>query len=278
MAQLMDQSVEARRALRQALSAGLQAGSASRAVFEAALHCQDQVTLGLPCDVGDYTDFYTSIHHATTIGRQMRPDNPLLPNYKWVPIGYHGRASSIVPSGTAFHRPKGQTKAPDAATPSFGPCQRLDYELELGVVMARGNALGEPVAMADAEDHVFGISLFNDWSARDIQGWEYQPLGPFSARPSHGPKVTRRRWTTCTHPPTTPRAVWTLRWRSGCKPPPCKPLATPVTVCPHPITRTPTGVWPNWWRTTPSTGATCALATCWAPARCQAPVQGRAAR
>ena len=182
MARLMDQSVDARRALRQAISSGLQAGSAQRAVFEAALHCQDQVTLGLPCDVGDYTDFYTSIHHATTIGQQMRPDNPLLPNYKWVPIGYHGRASSIVPSGTAFHRPKGQTKAPDATTPSFGPCQRLDYELELGVVMARGNALGEPVTMADAEAHVFGISLFNDWSARDIQGWEYQPLGPFLAK------------------------------------------------------------------------------------------------
>ena len=182
MARLMDQGVEARRALRRALSAGLLAGSAHRAVFEAALHCQDQVTLGLPCDVGDYTDFYTSIHHATTIGKQMRPDNPLLPNYKWVPIGYHGRASSIVPSGSAFHRPRGQTKAPDAAVPSFGPCQRLDYELELGVVMARPNALGEPVTMEEAEAHVFGISLFNDWSARDIQGWEYQPLGPFLAK------------------------------------------------------------------------------------------------
>ncbi len=182
MARLMEQPVAARKRLRQALSDGLRAGGPHRAAFEAALHCQDQVTLGLPCDVGDYTDFYTSIHHATTIGQQMRPDNPLLPNYKWVPIGYHGRASSIVPSGTAFHRPKGQTKAPDAATPSFGACQRLDYELELGVVMARGNALGEPVAMQDAEAHVFGISLFNDWSARDIQGWEYQPLGPFLAK------------------------------------------------------------------------------------------------
>lgn len=185
MARLMNQPVAARRALRQALSAGLQTSQvnkASRAVFEAALHCQDQVTLGLPCDVGDYTDFYTSLHHATTIGRQLRPDQPLLPNYKWVPIGYHGRASSIVPSGTAFHRPNGQTKAPDASMPSVGPCQRLDYELELGVVMARPNTLGEPITMQDAEAHVFGISLFNDWSARDIQGWEYQPLGPFLAK------------------------------------------------------------------------------------------------
>lgn len=124
----------------------------------------------------------TSLHHATTIGRQLRPDQPLLPNYKWVPIGYHGRASSIMPSGTAFHRPNGQTKAPGASMPSVGPCQRLDYELELGVVMARPNALGEPITMQDAEAHVFGISLFNDWSARDIQGWEYQPLGPFLAK------------------------------------------------------------------------------------------------
>ena len=182
MARLMDQPVAARQKLRQALSDGLRVGSPNRKVFEAALHCQEQVTLGLPCDVGDYTDFYTSIHHATTIGQQLRPDHPLPPNYKWMPIGYHGRASSIVPSGTAFHRPKGQTKALDASIPSFGPCQRLDYELELGVVMARPNALGEPVAMQDAEAHVFGISLFNDWSARDIQGWEYQPLGPFLAK------------------------------------------------------------------------------------------------
>ena len=182
MVRLMDQPVAARKKLRQALSVGLHVGSTRRAVFEAALHCQDQVTLGLPCDVDNYTDFYSSLHHATAIGKQVRPDTPLPPNYKWMPIGYHGRASSIVPSGTPFHRPTGQTKAPDAATPSFGPCQRLDHELELGVVIARPNALGEPVAMKDAEAQVFGIALFNDWSARDIQGWEYQPLGPFLAK------------------------------------------------------------------------------------------------
>ncbi|WP_415838019.1 fumarylacetoacetase, partial [Polaromonas hydrogenivorans] len=126
--------------------------------------------------------FYTSVHHATTIGKQLRPDNPLLPNYKWLPIGYHGRASSIVPSGQGFHRPKGQTKAPDQDAPAFGPCRRLDYELELGVLIARPNVLGEPIAMADAESHVFGVGLFNDWSARDIQAWEYQPLGPFLSK------------------------------------------------------------------------------------------------
>jgi fumarylacetoacetase len=136
----------------------------------------------VPCRIGDYTDFYTSVHHATTVGKQFRPDNPLLPNYKWVPIGYHGRASSIGVSGQRFKRPQGQTKAPDAAVPSFGPSKRLDYELELGWFVAQGNAQGEPVGMDRAEAHLFGVTLFNDWSARDIQGWEYQPLGPFLSK------------------------------------------------------------------------------------------------
>ncbi len=182
MNRLMRLLPEVRRSLRQAISAGLRVGSAQQDTFKAALHAQSDVELGLPCEIGDYTDFYTSVHHATTIGKQLRPENPLLPNYKWVPIGYHGRASSIVPSGTGFHRPNGQTKAPDAERPSFGPCRRLDYELELGVLIARPNALGQPIAMADAEAHVFGLALFNDWSARDIQAWEYQPLGPFLSK------------------------------------------------------------------------------------------------
>jgi fumarylacetoacetase len=172
----------ARRKLRQTLSEGLSRGSAQQSGWKSALRPQSEVQLGLPCDIGDYTDFYTSIHHATTIGRQMRPDNPLLPNYQWVPIGYHGRASSIVPSGQSFRRPLGQTKAADQERPSLGPCRRLDYELELGIVIAQGNALGEAIAMDQAEDHVFGLALFNDWSARDIQAWEYQPLGPFLAK------------------------------------------------------------------------------------------------
>ena len=173
---------EIRRSVRQAIVEGLRVGSAQQNTFKAALHAQAEVELGLPCQIGDYTDFYTSIHHATTIGKQLRPDNPLLPNYKWVPIGYHGRASSIVPSGHSFHRPNGQTKAPDQDAPSFGPCRRLDYELELAMLIARPNVLGEPIPMASAEDHVFGVSLFNDWSARDIQAWEYQPLGPFLSK------------------------------------------------------------------------------------------------
>jgi len=129
--------------------------------------------------IGDYTDFYASIHHATNVGRLFRPDNPLLPNYKWVPIAYHGRASSIVVSGTAVRRPSGQTKAPDAAAPVFGPSRMLDYELEVGFFVGQGNQLGEPVPLGHAEEHFFGLCLVNDWSARDIQSWEYVPLGPF---------------------------------------------------------------------------------------------------
>ena len=182
MNQLMRLLPDERRSLRQSISEGLRVDSTRKNMFQAALHAQSSVALGLPCQIGDYTDFYTSVYHATTIGKQMRPDNPLLPNYKWVPIGYHGRASSIVPSGTSFRRPRGQTKAPDQNAPTFGPCGRLDYELELGVLMARPNELGEPISMLDAESHVFGVGLFNDWSARDIQAWEYQPLGPFLAK------------------------------------------------------------------------------------------------
>jgi fumarylacetoacetase len=129
--------------------------------------------------IGDYTDFYASIHHATNVGRLFRPDNPLLPNYKWVPIGYHGRASSIVISGTEVRRPCGQMKAPDAAEPAFGASRSLDYELEVGFFIGQGNDLGETIPLEQAEKHIFGLCLVNDWSARDIQAWEYQPLGPF---------------------------------------------------------------------------------------------------
>jgi fumarylacetoacetase len=179
---LMRLAREPRRALRQALSAGLRSGSAREVRFRDALVPQSSVQMGLPCRIGDYTDFYTSIHHATTVGRQFRPDAPLLPNYKWVPIGYHGRASSIRASGHAFHRPIGQAKGAEQSVPSVGPSRRLDYELEVGIFVARPNAHGEAIPMANAEDHVFGLALFNDWSARDIQAWEYQPLGPFLSK------------------------------------------------------------------------------------------------
>jgi fumarylacetoacetase len=135
----------------------------------------------MPMAVGDYTDFYASVHHATNVGSMFRPDNPLLPNYKWLPIGYHGRASSIVVSGMPVRRPNGQTQDGEAP-PVFGPSKRLDYEMELGMVIGRGNILGDPIPVGDALDHVFGFCLVNDWSARDIQTWEYQPLGPFLAK------------------------------------------------------------------------------------------------
>lgn len=179
---LMAASPAERVALRAKISAGLAEGSAQQAAWTPALLAQAEAEYTVPCRVGDYTDFYTSVHHATTIGRQFRPDNPLLPNYKWVPIGYHGRASSLIVNGQAFRRPAGQTKAPDAAEPRFGPCQRLDYELELGFYIGQGNALGQPIGIEQAEQHLFGVGLFNDWSARDIQGWEYQPLGPFLSK------------------------------------------------------------------------------------------------
>ncbi len=179
---LMNASVKDRQALRAAISAGLAEGSDKQAAWSKALLAQAKAEMTVPCRIGDYTDFYTGIHHATTIGKLFRPDQPLMPNYKWVPIGYHGRASSIVVSGQTFKRPQGQTKAPDAAEPSFGPSKRLDYELELGFLVGQGNALGEPIAIGEAEDHLFGVTLLNDWSARDLQAWEYQPLGPFLAK------------------------------------------------------------------------------------------------
>ncbi|KIH85225.1 fumarylacetoacetase [Pseudomonas batumici] len=138
--------------------------------------------LHLPARIGDYTDFYVGIEHAQNVGKLFRPDNPLLPNYKYVPIGYHGRASTVRPSGSEVRRPKGQTLPAGQSEPSFGPCARLDYELELGIWIGRGNAMGESIAIGDAAEHIAGFCLLNDWSARDIQAWEYQPLGPFLSK------------------------------------------------------------------------------------------------
>ena len=142
----------------------------------------DHIGMVVPAEIGDYTDFYASIFHATNVGRMFRPDAPLLPNYKYVPIGYHGRASSIVPTGTPVRRPRGQTKPDANAPPVFGPSKSLDYELELGALVCGENALGEPVPIARAEERIFGLCLLNDWSARDMQSWEYVPLGPFLAK------------------------------------------------------------------------------------------------
>jgi fumarylacetoacetase len=159
--------------------------SADLSVRESLLHPMADCTLHLPMTIGDYTDFYAGIHHATNVGKLFRPDSPLLPNYKFVPIGYHGRASSVRPSGEPVRRPHGQTKAPNAERPTFGPSSRLDYELELGVWIGCGNALGQPILINKAAVHIAGFGLLNDWSARDIQPWEYQPLGPFLAKNFH---------------------------------------------------------------------------------------------
>jgi len=169
-------------ALRLALSQALRTGASEEAALADYLVAMDDAQFTTPCVIPDYTDFYASVYHATNIGALFRPDNPLLPNYKWIPIGYHGRSSSIDVSGQTFPRPKSQTKAPDAAEPSFGPCKRMDFELEMGIFIGTGNALGTSISIDEADDHVFGMCLFNDWSARDIQGWEYQPLGPFIAK------------------------------------------------------------------------------------------------
>jgi fumarylacetoacetase len=168
-------------ALRKRLSAELSNPKSAKRLAQFLVPMK-KAELLLPVAIGDYSDFYTGIYHAQNAGRLFRPDNPLLPNYQWVPIGYHGRASSVVVSGTPVTRPLGQTKVPDAPAPSFGPSKRLDFELELGFVIGPGNPLGKPVPIARALDHVFGVTLFNDWSARDIQAWEYQPLGPFLAK------------------------------------------------------------------------------------------------
>jgi fumarylacetoacetase len=178
----MAQGAHAAAALRSALSGALRAGAPLEARLRTLLVPQAAVQYRLAADIGDFTDFYASIYHATAVGRLFRPDNPLLPNYKWVPIAYHGRASSVRVSGFDFRRPLGQLLLPGATQPVLAPARRVDYELELGVFVGRGNELGAPVALAEAEQHIFGLCLLNDWSARDIQAWEYQPLGPFLSK------------------------------------------------------------------------------------------------
>jgi fumarylacetoacetase len=177
---LAAQGRPARRKLRKELSKALSRKNSSYKRLQKHLLPMKDAEMLKPVSVGDYSDFYAGIHHATNVGKLLRPDNPLLPNYKWLPIGYHGRASSIVVSGTPVVRPKGQLKTGDQ--PVFGPTRRLDYEAELGFVIGSGNRLGTPIPIGEALEHVFGVVLLNDWSARDIQAWEYQPLGPFLAK------------------------------------------------------------------------------------------------
>ena len=170
-----------RSALRSAVS-GLLSNTAAAARVQGHVHAARDCTLHLPADIGDYTDFYAGIHHALAVGKLFRPDAPLLPNYKHVPIAYHGRSSSIRVSGAPVNRPRGQIKAADAASPAYAPTARLDFELELGIWVGPGSQLSAPVPIAQAHDHIAGYCLLNDWSARDVQAWEYQPLGPFLAK------------------------------------------------------------------------------------------------
>jgi fumarylacetoacetase len=181
-AQLADLRAELRRRMQHFLRADAPAGQQVRRLRSKAMLPISGTTLSHPLPILNYTDFYASKHHATNVGAMFRPDNPLLPNYKHVPIGYHGRGSSIVLSGHPVRRPCGQTKADDAEAPSYGPCKMLDYEMEMGVYISHGNELGTPIAIERAMDHVFGMCILNDWSARDMQKWEYQPLGPFLAK------------------------------------------------------------------------------------------------
>ncbi|MBD2094119.1 fumarylacetoacetase [Trichocoleus sp. FACHB-591] len=179
---LMALGNQATSTLRHRLSELLRSPQQSSSIDPDILVPMSEAEMLLPAAIADYTDFYASIFHATNVGKLFRPDNPLLPNYKYVPIAYHGRASSIVVSGTTIKRPNGQRKPPEATAPSFGPSQMLDYELEVGAFVGVGNELGEAIAIDQAEDYLFGLCLVNDWSARDIQAWEYQPLGPFLAK------------------------------------------------------------------------------------------------
>lgn len=173
---------EVRETLSDLLQSDTAVGRLVRERADSLLVKQDDVTMRVPVQVGDFTDFYASVFHATNVGSMFRPDNPLLPNYKWIPIGYHGRSSSIVISGTAVHRPSGQTTTAPAGPPTFGASRRVDYEAELAIVVGTANAMGTSVPIAAAGEHLFGVCLLNDWSARDIQPWEYQPLGPFLAK------------------------------------------------------------------------------------------------
>lgn len=182
LAGLMAMGAATNSELRLALSRALRSGAAEQSALAGCLIPQQDVEYALPCQIGDYTDFYASIHHATAVGSLFRPDQPLLPNYQWVPVGYHGRSSSIGISGQTFNRPIGQSNLANNKTPSFGPSERLDLELELGIFIGQPSSPGEQINIDTAEDHVFGVCLLNDWSARDIQAWEYQPLGPFLSK------------------------------------------------------------------------------------------------
>ncbi len=177
-----DDARAVRRVAHRLLSAGSAEGNRAQSLSADILASMSAIGMRVPAEIGDYSDFYASVFHAANVGSMFRPDNPLLPNYKWMPIGYHGRASSIVASGTPVRRPRGQSVASPEGPPSVGPSARMDYELEVGAFVARSNRQGDVIPLSRAGDHLFGLCLVNDWSARDLQQWEYQPLGPFLSK------------------------------------------------------------------------------------------------
>ncbi len=289
---------EARTALRRRLGDILDADGRERAKVEALrsrlIHRADDCRLELPAAIGDYTDFFAGIHHATNAGKLFRPDNPLLPNYKYVPIGYHGRASSIAASGATLRRPSGQRKPSTETVPSFGPSRSLDYELELGVWIGPGNELGAPIAIADAASHIAGFCLLNDWSARDIQAWEYQPLGPFLgksffttispwvvtpealARHSGRRRRRGRRGIRLLCPisatrRTRPPAPSISSLRCFCSRRVSSRKRFPRSDCPSATRAISTGPWPSSWLITAAAAAICGRAICSAPARSRRP-------
>ncbi len=208
--------------LRLRLMAMLTADSAEQSAVASHLVPMDQVRLHMPMVVSEYTDFYAGRHHATNVGTMFRgAENALPPNWLHIPIGYNGRASTVVVSGTAIHRPNGQTKAPDADLPSFGPCKRLDIELEMGAIVGTSTNMGDPISVAEADEMIFGYVLLNDWSARDMQAWEYQPLGPFQAKAfatSISPWIVTTLALEPFRTPTPPREVELLPYLQEPKP------------------------------------------------------------
>ena len=289
---LMAASPDDRRRLRRSISTFLRGSDADQKA-RACLVPQAEVEMGLPCHIGDYTDFYTSIHHATTVGKQFRPDNPLLPNYKWVPIGYHGRASSIGVSGESFPRPNGQIKAADADVPSVGPTRRLDYELEIGVFIGTPNAARRggdhgrcrvaclrhgPLQRLDRPGHpAVGVPAAGPVPVEELRQHAVAldrhagGAGTVPQRLSRGRKATPGRCPIWNPTPTTRPARSTSSSRSGCRRRRCERRAGGRTLGEHRTSTTPTGRLRRWSRITPSTAAISRPATCSVPARCPGP-------
>jgi fumarylacetoacetase len=286
-------------ALRLALSRALRRGSSARAALQSTLLAQPEAEYALPARIGDYTDFYSSIYHATAVGRLFRPNEPLTPNYRWLPLGYHGRCSSIAISGQEFARPCGQHLQAGQEGPALGASERLDYELELGLYIGPGNALGTRIGIDEARSQLFGVCLLNDWSARDLQAWETVPLGPFLGKsfattispwivtlealepyrlPWRRSAQDPHRWRTWTARGCAAMAYWTSSWKPGSRPHRCAPRASQRCGSRTRAIVTPIGAARSCWHITRSTAAICGPGICSVPARSRGPHPRRPAR